>query len=278
VSSLLNLCSMSSFSFSVVAMSKKRGRPSKKTTKKENDAAFPRDVDTSASLESHSLFEDEAAELVVDHEDADLDLFEFLEPGGDLFADFGFCPPLLDVFSPSIVVKQNDLMLSILLSRDGAPAFISRAREIASAFEIDLNGRVWALVHHCGSASDSHDNSFRDSKVVSLGGVNQCLLGKSVASLGYAYGESLFQMLQTYQPGKCQIGTLHSNEIVVTSDDRSFPMRTRYVFYNEHGLPSFHFVVLCDQGLPVVGSLLLDDASPITHHINVGASMLEVMP
>lgn len=188
----------------------------KKTAKKENDT-FPRD-----SLGNHGLFEDEDA--------ADLDFFGWIEPGDDVFADCGLCPPLLGDFSPSIV-KQNDLMLSILLSHDGAPAFISRAREIASAFGIDLNGRVWVLVRHCGSGSDSHQNFFGDSKVVSLGGVHQHLLGRSIASLGYMYGESMFQLLHTHQ--KCQIGTLHTNETVVTSDDRGFPMRTRYVFYNE---------------------------------------------
>ena len=212
------------FPFSVVAVSKKRGRPLKKTVKKENDDNFPQDIEISASLENHGLFED--AELAVDQ--ADLDLFCWLKPGDDLFADCGLFPPLLDAFGPSIV-KQNDLMLSMLLSRDGAPAFISRAREIASAFGIDLNGRVWALVHHCGSESESQENFFGNSKVVSLGGVNQHLLGKSVASLGYVYGESMFQVLRTHE--KCQIGTLHTNEIVVTSDDRRFPMRTRYVFY-----------------------------------------------
>ena len=74
---------------------------------------------------------------------------------------FNFSPDLtafdLLAFQGEETARQNQAMLSVLLSPEGSSAFLSRPVELATAFGIQLEGRSWVLVQYPPGASKAED-------------------------------------------------------------------------------------------------------------------------
>ena len=233
---------------SVLSVPKKSGRPSKKRGA---------EVAWNDGGEEFDLFGESGAfdtywENPLEHEKM-LDLL-----------DIQSCLPIPDI-SP---LPQPDFLLSILLSNAGASAFIARAVDIAASIGLQLEGNLWALVHHQATHFENCDmwQMLMHSVVVAHSPqVSRIALGKNLAGLitenDIASGAEFFKCVLQSALAQCSIGTILMNHLVIRSNGERVSLRSSYVFYDEHGKGRFQFVVGGGEGatlkhLPVIGNVV----------------------
>ena len=183
---------------------------------------------------------------------------------------FNFSPDLtafdLLAFQGEETARQNQAMLSVLLSPEGAGAFLSRPAALAAAFGIALEGRSWVLVQYPPGACAAAD--MMSGVVAAVGGEAwREIVGRDMASIGFVYSEQRMRAVLFSEKGngKCFVGTAFQNDRFIRKDGRELSLRTAYIFFNEAGVARFMFTVVAEQTLPLVGVKTLDDSKEVVH-------------
>lgn len=221
-----------------------------------------------------------AAEVALIDDGGEFDLFGGSVGGGDAFwenpleyermidlLDIGSCLPIPEV--APLPLPQPDFLLSILLSEVGASAFIVRAVDIAASIGLQLEGHLWALIHHQASHFDENCDLWQMLKhsfvVAHSPQVNKVVLGKNLAGLmagnDIASGAEFFKCALQNAVARCSIGTIMMNHTLIRGNGDIVSLRSSYVFYDEHGKGRFQFVVGREEGaavkhLPVIGTVV----------------------
>lgn len=183
----------------------------------------------------------------------------------DLFDIGRSCLPIAEV--AKLPLPQPDFLLSILLSEVGASAFIARAIDIAASIGLQLEGHLWALVHHQATHFENLDllQILKHSVVVARSPqVNKVTLGMSLAELmvgnDIGSGAEFFRSSLQSAVARCSIGTIMMNHTLIRGNGESVSFRSSYVFYDEQGKGRFQFVVGGEgatlRHLPVIGTVV----------------------
>lgn len=149
-----------------------------------------------------------------------------------------------DPFLPTVPLPNSDFLMSLLLSKEGAPVFVAKAKEIAFSIGLDLSGLLWVLVHHQETELDISSADLMDSWVIvahdSVLTKDAC--GKSLATIVKGDSKdracivSSFQKVLRGTVGQCSIGTVMMNVTVIRGNGEKICIRNAYIFYDQASL------------------------------------------